>query len=154
MSDFILRLPIDNAEVSVDEQLLQNLKEQIAKESSLYRRRYKGFVYWIIRPFFVQNAFAKLEHDSFHLCGYVEISRDSDYFVSESFYDYEIDCHGGLTFADSIKNIGVDFAIGFDCCHSCDISILSHLNYAQSKYRDVDFVDKQCKLIIDQLLSK
>ena len=100
-------------------------------------------------------------------CGYVSttLRRDHD--------DFDIDCHGGLTFGGALPEAHAPkevFYIGFDCGHVCD-GIDAELAYkyglvdeTEREYfkesfsylsdypvRDVDYVEKQCKKIADQL---
>ena len=128
------------------------MKDKLKKELNIYREHYKGFEYWIIRPKVmtpIRNS------ESLHLCGYVVIPRDSKYYISDDYDDYDVECHGGLTFADSLEYLSIPFCIGFDCTHSCDISELEpeYILDISAKYRDVDFVRSECKSIINQLMK-
>ena len=134
--------------------MTKELELTLSKESNIYRRFYKGFEYWIIRP---NNALRFTKNPiTIHLCGYVVIPKDSKYFESDDYYNYDIDCHWGLTFAGSIEPINVDFAIGFDCAHCNDINRLDDNWESSNKatYKDVNYVDEECKSIIDQLIKQ
>ena len=99
-------------------------------------------------------------------CGYVSVDTDKDYM------DYDIDCHGGLTWSGEIYpyyNPKAKYYIGFDCYHIGDAyDMLQALKYnlitqeefdkcEQDVYpfedvvRDVDFVEYNCRKIVDQL---
>lgn len=134
---------------------IEDVKKELHKERNIYRRNYKGFEYWIIRPHCQQEC-TELSHKirSIHLCGYVTIPKDSKYFITSNYESYDVECHGGLTFGNSLDYLSVDFCIGFDCSHSYDISTLdTKLWFQESRYRNVDYVDRECKSIIDQLLK-
>lgn len=133
---------------------LEEVKKEIYKEKNIYRRFYNGFEYWIIRPMY-NTTKEPSQYRSVHLCGYVVIPRDSQYYISDDYNDYNIECHGGLTFANSMDFLSIDFCIGFDCHHYNDIGSLDfdELSYfgKNAKYRNVEYIDKECKSIIDQL---
>lgn len=128
------------------------MKDKLKKELNIYREHYKGFEYWIIRPKVmtpIRNS------ESLHLCGYVVIPKDSEHYISDDHNDYDVECHGGLTFADSLEYLSIPFCIGFDCTHSCDIAELNpkFVFDHNAEYRDVDFVRSECKSIINQLMK-
>lgn len=100
-------------------------------------------------------------------CGYVSTTLHRHY------EDFDIDCHCGLTFSGTLPEAYAPkevFYIGFDCGHICD-GIDAELAYKYglinetereyfkesfgylSDYPviDVDYVEKQCKKIADQL---
>jgi len=132
---------------------IEDLKEELYEERNIYRRNYKGFEYWIIRPHY-QGCRELGHHTGIYLCGYVTIPRDSKYFISDNYNSYDVECHGGLTFGDSLDYLSVDFCIGFDCAHCYDINTLdTEMWFQESRYRNVDYVDRECKSIIDQLLE-
>lgn len=132
-----------------DHKKLQLLgKKIIGKEKSVYRRFYRGFEYWIIRP--------DTNPIFFHLCGYVVIDKESQYYISDNYNDYDINCHGGLTFADPLPQFSIEFAIGFDCGHLGDLSNSFQIEDGKDhnkEYRNVDYVDQECKRIINQLMK-
>jgi len=122
---------------------VKQIQEIIGNEENIYRHFYKGFEFWIKRPrFLVVSEIDK--YTSFHLCGYVVIDRNSEYFKGESFENYDIDCYDNLTFAGSFEELSVDFAVGFGSviCSSTD----------NTTYKNYKFVKLECEKIIDQLL--
>ena len=98
-------------------------------------------------------------------CGYVSVRNAKHY------YDYDIDCHGGLTFSDSLTEEYEPkhaFYIGFDCGHFCDgqdkeqaykYGLLTKEEYRlfniMPSYgggvRTLEYVEEQCKSIVEQL---
>lgn len=100
-------------------------------------------------------------------CGYVSMSWHCPYNESD------IDCHGGLTFSGALPEAyepKEPFYIGFDCGHICD-GVDTKLAYKYelidkatkkifdesfsylrgNPVRDVEYVEEQCKKIVDQL---
>ena len=100
-------------------------------------------------------------------CGYVSVADDKD---------YAIECHCGLSFGASrlpeYYNPKKDYYIGFDCGHICDgndydtalkyglidekqynnfIEMQIHLSTFLQPVRSVEYVEEQCKKIVDQL---
>lgn len=83
---------------------------------------------------------------------------------------FNISVHGGITFSRIVeKEEGKVFCIGFDCGHSGDIlpameSILrrpySSLPvfddpiFGRDVYRDINYVEAECKSMVDQLLEE
>lgn len=90
--------------------------------------------------------YAIFRTDLGNLCGYVEMTGSRS--------DVEtIECHGGVTYdEDSDSHLfGLSgHFIGFDCAHSTDW-IPYHSGFGLATYKDVDFVLKEIKKIIDQL---
>lgn len=100
-------------------------------------------------------------------CGYVSVDTDKDYM------DFDIDCHGGLTWSGKVYpyyNPKSKYYIGFDCYHigdACDmLQALKYNLITQEEFdkdaekyscsfedvvRDVDFVEDNCRKIVDQL---
>lgn len=100
-------------------------------------------------------------------CGYVSTT------LRRHYDDFDIDCHCGLTFGGMLPEAYAPkeaFYIGFDCGHICDgtdtqlaldyglISQATKKMFDESfsylrnyPVRDVGYVVKQCKKIIDQL---
>ena len=128
------------------------------------------------RPFaVVEKQFEYKGHDCICIfsirgirCGYVSVTDKE-----KPYDDYDIDCHGGLTFDGELPDYykpKADYYIGFDCGHCCD-----GINYDQAvKYnlieqseadynkklfsylsgypvRDLDYVEANCRSIVDQL---
>ncbi len=103
-------------------------------------------------------------------CGYVAISNPDDFDLEN------IDCHGGLTFSATTHNAKKlldvacdDLWIGFDAAHAYDGNCrettlkyfgklpLSASFYDRDKeeiHRTYEFMEFECKSIIDQLLSQ
>lgn len=100
-------------------------------------------------------------------CGYVSTT------LRRHYDDFDIDCHGGLTFSGALPEAYEPkeaFYIGFDCGH-CDDGLDTKLAYeyglideTEREYfeesfgylsdypvRDVDYVENECKKIVDQL---
>ncbi len=63
--------------------------------------------------------------DMGHWCGYVILPPSHKYYKGR-YNSMEIDCHGGLTFGDSLNHYGQKykdtFAIGWDYAHYDDIN--------------------------------
>lgn len=103
-------------------------------------------------------------------CGYVSVD---DY---EDCYKYDIECHGGLSFGASrlpeCYNSKKDYYIGFDCGHICDgndydtalkyglinekqynnfIEMQIHLPTFLEPVRTLEYVENECRKIVDQL---
>ena len=119
--------------------------------------RYKGFS-WVVLAL------------SAWRCGYVKIPKAHQHYKAAASGDYDsisIDCHGGLTFAGGLESIGKSGAwIGFDCVHlgdAYDLKLAKENNvehiykgWLDGIVRDADYVECECKKIVDQLsnLSK
>jgi hypothetical protein len=88
-----------------------------------------------------------------HLCGYVHLTPDNDYFGSD--YDnIPLNCHGGLTYASDYEN---EWVIGFDCAHYGDLKpFYSDMEIYGNDgiYRDMEFVTKECESICEQISTK
>lgn len=87
-----------------------------------------------------------------HLCGYVILTRDNDYFGME-YDEIPVDCHGGLTYA---SDEGPNWVIGFDCAHLGDLQpFYSEMEwYGVGVYRDMEFVTQECESICEQISEK
>lgn len=112
-----------------------------------------------------------------HRCGYVVIPKEHKLYGLN--YDdkalYDISCHGGLTYSGVNQWVDGEWTIGFDCAHASDkkdVSIMSD-SYKESYRRleaagliddvdfmsypvtikDADFVQGECEMIIDQIIS-
>ena len=128
------------------------------------------------RPFaVVEKQFEYKGHDCICIfsirgirCGYVSVSDKE-----KPYDDYDIDCHGGLTFDGELPDYykpKADYYIGFDCGHWCDgvdydqavkydlieqseadhnKELFSYLD--DRPVRDLDYVEANCKSIVDQL---
>lgn len=87
-----------------------------------------------------------------HLCGYVHLTQDNDYFG----FDYDqipVTCHGGLTYASDLDD---EWVIGFDCAHYGDLQpFYSEMEYYRNGiYRDMEFLKKECESICEQISTK
>lgn len=114
-----------------------------------------------------------------HRCGYIAISEEHILYKEEGYYGAigELEMHGGCTFYDKqfTRFCCSDKWIGFDCAHCADIPDLeatkrvfpdldrgiesrvkmySDLCFASSSVKTKEFVEDQCKSIIDQLVAK
>ena len=106
------------------------------------------------------HKFVVYQHElSGHLNGYVLLNEDDHI---EDILD--IECHGGITFEGNLAEIIPVQAgnwIGFDCAHCGDLTPFHDENLAElgfnfgslgeEVWRDPDFVENQCKFIINQL---
>lgn len=120
-----------------------------------------------------------LNHNG-HRCGYVALLPDHPFNNAETYNDLDIECHGGLTFMshqhdlkESLTIACNDTWIGFDCGHYYDLPDVEAYkqyfgdyeynlrkdffdcfrgNYATLK--KFDYVEQQCKSIIDQLIEQ
>ena len=104
-------------------------------------------------------------------CGYVSVSDKE-----KTFYDYDVECHCGLSFDGELPdycNPKADYYIGFDCGHYCDgvdydqaikynLIEQSEADYNKKLFsylddrpvRDLDYVEANCRSIVDQLERK
>ncbi len=114
-----------------------------------------------------------------HRCGYVEIKSDHPFDKKEHYDHVDIDCHGGLTYMSRnhilkklLLNHSNEAWIGFDCMHYNDSrDYEAYLKYFGEEYplkhffgllsdledgetRDFNFVENECRSIIDQLIDK
>ena len=102
------------------------------------------------------------------MCGYVSVTDKE-----KPYDDYDIDCHGGLTFDGELPDYykpKADYYIGFDCGHYCDgvdydqavkynLIEQSEADYSKKLFsylddrpvRDLDYVEANCRSIVDQL---
>ena len=88
-----------------------------------------------------------------HLCGYVHLTTDNDYYGYE-YDDIPVDCHGGLTYASEHET---EWVIGFDCAHYGDLHPFYNdfeIYGNTGTYRDMDFVKKECESICEQISTK
>jgi hypothetical protein len=88
-----------------------------------------------------------------HLCGYVHLTTDSDYYGYE-YDDIPVVCHGGLTYASEHEN---EWVIGFDCAHYGDLQPFytdMEIYGNTGTYRDMEFVKKECESICEQISTK
>ena len=128
------------------------------------------------RPFaVVEKQFEYKGHDCICIfrirgvrCGYVSVTdKETPY------DDYDVDCHGSLTFDGELPDYykpKADYYIGFDCGHWCDgvdydqavkydLIEQSEADYSKKLFsylddhpvRDLDYVEANCRSIVDQL---
>ena len=102
------------------------------------------------------------------LCGYAKLPENHPY-IGLDLYDimhvnnplYELDVHGGVTFADYIgdgyatgfgcAHVG-DYVIGFDCAHTGDyVPSFNSYKYSLDVWRDEAFVIDELKRLTEQL---
>jgi len=122
---------------------------------------------WIHEPdikvgYYKNRKYFILRNHMGALCGYVNVSKKSA---------CDISCHGGLTFNGKFsyshlkKQHDLDdksyksffkstYWLGFDCAHYNDIiPKMIHMDFRKDNvYRDIHFVENECKKIIDQIL--
>lgn len=113
-------------------------EKQIIKET-----KYKDYDYLVVKitPDVPENLIAILrEMTNPWFNGYVVLPKGHKY-SGVHYNDIPVDCHGGLTFG-AYDNNG-NWIIGFDCRHSGD-------NYL---VQDADYVESECKSIIEQLIE-
>ena len=88
-----------------------------------------------------------------HLCGYVTLTPDSDYF-GRDYDNIPVNCHGGLTYA---SESGSNWIVGFDCAHLGDLKPFYNdmeIYGNDGTYRDMDYVTRECETLCDQLSIK
>ena len=131
------------------------------------------------RPFaVVEKQFEYKGHDCICIfsvrgirCGYVSVTDKE-----KPYDDYDIDCHGGLTFDGELPDYykpKADYYIGFDCGHYCDgvdydqavkydLIEQSEADYNKKLFsylnghpvRDLAYIEANCRSIVDQLERK
>ena len=91
--------------------------------------------------------FTAIEHKVawYHwFCGYVKLNN---MYLNTDYLDIPIECHGGITFKDELKEINPQIDngiwIGFDTNHIFD----------DETTQNEEFITEECKRIIDQLLK-
>ncbi len=109
-----------------------------------------------------------------HRCGYVAINENHPLHIKESYNALDIDVHGGVTFFEKqmTKSECTDKWIGFDCGHAWDAPDLDALEKYDPKkaayyrqdplgfltydevIRTKEYVEKECKKIIDQIAGE
>ena len=128
------------------------------------------------RPFaVVEKQFNYKGHDCICIfsirgfrCGYVSVTDKE-----KPYDDYDIDCHGSLTFDGELPdycNPKADYYIGFDCGHYCDgadydqavkynLITQSEADYSKKLFnylndypvRDLENVEANSRSIVDQI---
>lgn len=126
----------------------EDILKIIEEEGNIKEFQYEGFECKILRPGIKDGAEIK-EYTRFHLCGYVKIPKEHKLYKEEySNIDEDFDVHGGITFSNYI---GDDWYIGFDCAHSCDLSVLAYKNESWAIYKDMKFVENELKKLVEQI---
>ena len=118
------------------------LKELIAKEGTYKKWVYKcenGIEY---------TCEVRRNPRGLHLCGYVLLTEDSDYYGVE-YDDIRVDCHGGLTYGSKDDD---HWVIGFDCAHLTDLQ--PGYDIHGGEYRTMDYVMNECESICEQISVK
>jgi len=88
-----------------------------------------------------------------HLCGYVTLTPDNDFF-GKDYDNIPVHCHGGLTYA---SDEGDKWVIGFDCAHYGDLQPFwsnQEIYGSNGTYKDMDYVSKECESICEQISEK
>jgi len=123
----------------MDDYIDHSLREIIEKEGN-----YKSWVYKCTNGI-EYTCEVKRNPRSLHLCGYVLLTDDSDFFGVE-YDDIPVNCHGGLTYGSQEKDFWI---IGFDCAHLGDFQ--PGYNLSDGEYRNMDYVMNQCESICEQI---
>ena len=103
------------------------------------------------------------------ICGYVGVDKKHPLY-KKSYDDTSFDAHGGLTYSDKYQEGEQEKTIchipeenetddrwwfGFDCAHSGDLypqmSHSYHSFFKEDKYRDLKYVENECKYLARQL---
>ena len=132
------------------------LKDMIRIEGNEKEGEYRGYKYIILR----MNRYIP---NRINLNGYVALPENhlfkneysSSWCGHSGCYEHTaervIKVHGGLTFPGNIKfSDGEHFCLGFDTAHAGDRRFLADL--WGGKYRDMEYVENECKRMIDQLI--
>jgi hypothetical protein len=105
-----------------------------------------------------------------HLCGYVGIRGPHPIREVESYIEFDIECHGGVTYYGADVGYGcvensvnalcgklwgaADYWIGFDCQHAWDLSPAQDRLAPMTNdavYRNFEYVLGECKSVAKQL---
>ena len=90
-------------------------------------------------------------HES-HYCGYVILDKDHPWYEDSYDAHYDLDVHGGLTFAGNISDIapkGEVWALGFDAAHIGDAT--SFCSSPGDVFRDLDYMITECESLARQI---
>lgn len=114
------------------------LKDLIKQEGNEKDFEYKGYICHIRRVGVPYSG---------HLCGYIEIPAGHKlcgvgYDDIESYYNYDLPAHGGLTFSGTVDE---NYWIGFDCAHTGDLCPMYDSKYSSPHdiYKDMNYVEKK-----------
>ena len=155
----------------------KEVSAKINTEGGVYRRFYKNYEYFIVR----RNAHPYGYDYMLELSGYINIPETSCFYVEFKGYDVEsrleaeeriklqkqvedyIKCHGGVSYYREIEWLNIKCAIGFFCSerddytrHNPEPDLLRGRSpdfVPHYIYRDVKYVDQECKSIIDQIIN-
>ena len=117
----------------------------------------------------VEKQFEYKGHDC--ICVFTRLGVRNGYVSVKGYkplYDYDIDCHCGLTYGGKLPeyyNPKAQYYIGFDCGHVCDgidkiqaykyglidKETLEYMYDTGEPVRDLEYIEEQCKKIVDQL---
>ena len=65
-----------------------------------------------------------------------------------------LEAHGGITFADKIKDLDeTKWWFGFDCAHNGDLSPYYSGSFRQGTYRDIEYVKAETNRLAEQLAA-
>ena len=87
-----------------------------------------------------------------HHCGYVAIPKNHSFNGDNYNEHYNIDVHGGLTFAGTINGINETWLFGFDAAHLGDAT--EYINSPGDTFKDVDYMAKECESLAKQLVEE
>lgn len=134
---------------------LQKALDIIQKEPNYETFEYRGYKCVIKRMMYLGGQ----------LNGYVRIPKASKFYDATKqdmgYDDIPIECHGGLTFTGKLEDEPEDeFYIGFDTAHFQDympfmqFQLSQYFNHEHESetYKDINYVRKECRDIVDQLL--
>ena len=136
---------------------LMRLLNKMEHEGNYNKFEYKGYTYVVLRP----RPFT-----SGHLCGYVQLKETDKNFNCQDPYDLEYDVHSGITFGGvpTMRKLPIKldgYWLGFDCSHAWDKQPMNDIIYGglisencEEKYRDLEYVKKECEKLIDQILEE
>jgi len=90
-------------------------------------------------------------NDSHH-CGYVIVPEDHKWYGDSYDKHYDVDVHGGLTYADTVyweEGDNYGWAFGFDAAHLGDETLYSR--DPGDTFKDVDYMAKECESLARQI---
>ena len=116
---------------------------------------YKEFTYRGVKCFICRKPLG-------HLCGYVTIRKDEKRPLRKA--NPSLKVHGGITYNGPLGDVYLTKAkdrnrhvIGFDCAHLPLHDYVPGLEHHEDdtplNYRTMDFVENECKSLVDQLLE-
>lgn len=137
------------------DKIRNEIKEKIKKEGNEREGEYKGYKYKIYRG----EVFGNWVGETIYLRGYVALPEGHTFPLEKrSIHGYDenaienfIIVHGGITYSGRKEfSDGEHYCLGFDTAHSGDMFSLDYP--ITGKYRDMEYVENECKHIIDQLI--